>query len=176
MVSFSDTVNTEHTPTLGDEPVNDVNSPVVNVRPNVNKCTERVSDALDEDEQSTTKPKQQTYASHTEPFDEAAFKKSFLIPKLDVSKKKKKVYKMERQSTVITSEAWKEMEKKKLEEKERLEAEKVARKIEREQKRVMDAQVKAEKKAARENKKIEKAALLAEKKSKLSRVSKKKIS
>lgn len=100
-----------------------------------------------------------------EQFDENAFKKSFLMPQLNVSKTKKK-HPKGKQSTVITSEAWKESEKKKLEEKQRLEAEKEGRKQEREQKKIMAAQVKAEKAVAREKKKIEKAEMEAEKRKK----------
>lgn len=88
-------------------------------------------------------------------FDADSFKKSFLFPKLNVTKKKN--LPKERLPTVITSEAWKEIEQKKLLEKERLEAEKDARKVEREQKKILAAQLKVEKEMAKEKKKMEKA-------------------
>lgn len=95
-------------------------------------------------------------------FDENAFKKSFLIPQLNASKKKKNLPK-EKQSTVITSEAWRESELKKLEEKQRLDDEKAARKIQREQNKVLAAQMKFDKEKAKEKKKQEKEEKLAQK-------------
>lgn len=109
---------------------------------------------------------------HTKPFDKEAFKKAFLMPQLN-SNKKKKLAPKEKRSTVITSEAWRQSEQKKLEEKQRLEAAKVARKLEREEKKIIAAQVKVEKEIARESKKIEKARKDADKK--LKKVGQKKI-
>lgn len=97
------------------------------------------------------------------PFNREAFQKSFPMPELHTSKKKKEVQK-EKRSTVITSEAWKEFEKKKLEEKERVEAEKEARKMEREKKRVLAAQLKAEKELIKEQKKKAKTEIDVKKK------------
>lgn len=99
----------------------------------------------------------------TKPFDKEAFKKAFLMPQLNPSKKKKLAPK-EKRSTVITSEAWRQSEHKKLEEKNRLEAAKVARKLEREEKKIIAAQVKVEKEIAREKRKIEKGQKEADKK------------
>lgn len=112
--------------------------------------------------------KQQMPISNAEPFDEDAFKKSFLLPKFTVGNKKKKLPK-EKQSTVITSEAWKENEKKKLEEKGRKEAEKGVRKLDREQKKILASQAKAEKELAKEKKKNEKAEKETEKKKRVSK-------
>lgn len=101
-------------------------------------------------------------ASNDKPFDKELFRKSFPLP--EVKANKKKSVPTEKRSTVITSEAWKEVEKKKLEEKIRAEAEKIERKMEREKKKVLAAQVKAEKELIKERKRKEKAEKESEKK------------
>lgn len=107
----------------------------------------------------------QTAISGMKLLDEDSFRKSFLIPKMNASKTKKKNLK-QRQSTVITSEAWKRSEHEKLEEKQRLEAAKEARKVQREEKKMLKAQLKVEKKMEVERKKIVKAEKEALKKKK----------